>query len=306
MLTDPQLIVDPALFDLGPVAYDEPKPTEMPTDPASGTEGVTVDKAADDQPLIETIGVIEDTPGRSKVPLPYERSSLETDPQAIGDPVDPKLEWCAFVGDAGSDTFPVFYMQMDVGNTGDAPPVAYPDAEIPGDVIYTLYDDSGLVFADMPGDSVPGDVIYTLYDDSGLVFADMPGDNVPGRSSNPLPYERSSSIVDTVPHPQVDPVFEWRWLTGEGGRDFFRSFWSGPVASTTSFSAADPQPIVDPVDPVSEWHWLAGEGGRDIFRSFWSGPVASGALISAPEPEIDRTPVHYSAWETFLTGLHLL
>ncbi len=152
--------IDPELLNQDIPGYDEPQPADMPTDP----------QLNGDPALFELGPVAYDDPQPADMP---------TDPQLNGDPVDPMPEWRTLDGDAGSDTFPVLYMQMDAGNTGDAPSVTDPGAQIPGEVIYTLADDSGLVFAETSPD-------------------------VPGRSPNPLPYERTSSIPAFASEPEID------------------------------------------------------------------------------------------------------
>ena len=168
-LSDPLTTGDPAVVDTGPIAYDEPQPTHTPTDVPTDPQ-IAIDPFVIDTVLI-TSDPVQVVDGGS------DSSSAGPDGHV---PVDPMPDWVALGGEAGSDSFPVAYMQMDAGSTVDTVSVTDPGADI---------------------QSV---AIFTLAYDQVLVHPVMLFDHAPGRGFDPLPYERSNSVFSAVPEPEID------------------------------------------------------------------------------------------------------
>jgi hypothetical protein len=271
----------------------------LPADDIAG-EGTPVDDGS-----IITTAVIDDVPTDLGV----------TDGgDGIGRPVDPEPNWRTLDGpaDGGSAS-----EDTGAGSIGDATAVT-------DDVGIIACEDYPLYKSECGDGAGPTYVIYTL---DPLPADDIAGEGTPVDDGSII----TTAVIDDVPSDigvtddgevigrPVDPEPNWRTLDGpaddgsisEGIDITVIACEDYPVYMCEIGDSAGPTDVIYTLDPADPLIYASATDAVDSpGRSPDPLPYERGATVSAtvPEsdPEIDRTPVHYAASDSFHTGLDLL
>jgi len=309
----------------------DPLPTDVALTDGSAGEGTPIDDGS-----IITTAVIDEVPTDLGVTDDVGIIACEDYPvykSEDGDGAGPI--------DVHVDPFPIDPLPTDValtdGTAGEGTPVddgsiittAVID-DVPTDMGVT--DDVGIIACeDYPvyksecGDGEgPTYVIYTL---DPLPADDIAGEGTPVDDGSII----TTAVIDDVPSDigvtddgevigrPVDPEPNWRTLDGpaddgsisEGIDITVIACEDYPVYMCEIGDGAGPTDVIYTLDPADPLIYASATGAVDSpGRSPDPLPYERGATVRAtvPEsdPEIDRTPVHYAASDSFHTGLYLL
>jgi len=286
---DVVVLIDPV--ELTPVAVTEPLPVELPEDGLTyvGPIDVHVDPFPID-PLPTDVALTDGSAGEG---APVDDGSIIT--TAVVDDVPTDLGVTDDVGIIACEDYPV-YKSEDGDGAGpiDVHVDPFPIDPLPTDVALT---------DDIAGEGTPvddGSIITTA------VIDDVPSD---------IGVTDDGEVIGRP----VDPEPNWRTLDGpaddgsisEGIDITVIACEDYPVYMCEIGDSAGPTDVIYTLDPADPLIYASATGAVDSpGRSPDPLPYERGATVRAtvPEsdPEIDRTPVHYAASDSFHTGLDLL